>query len=56
MKTLKYVGGLPSGTVEQLNPRIQFAFVKNEPIQIPDAVASDLLQNQPEDWVEIVGE
>jgi len=53
MKTLKYVGGLATGYVEQLNPSRSFPFVKDEPIELPEELANDLLENQPEDWVEV---
>jgi len=53
MKTLKYVGGLQSGYVEHLTTSRAFPFVKDEPIELPEELANDLLENQPEDWVEV---
>ena len=50
MKTLKYIGGLESGTVVHPRTRQEFPFTRGGTISIPDETATDLLTNNPSEW------
>lgn len=54
MKKIKYIGGLPSGTLEDPITRQCWAFTNGEPITVPAATADALLSQQntdAPDWV-----
>ena len=54
MKSITYIGGLPSGTLEDPHTRQTFPFLKGEPITVPDDTAAKLLSEQPQDapdWI-----
>lgn len=42
---ITYIGGLSGGFI----PRVG-KFKRGEPFSVPDAVAVDLLKNNPQDW------
>lgn len=51
---VKYVGGFPSGTLEDPIQGTVFPFEKNKPLALPEAVAVKLLSEQPKegaDWI-----
>ena len=54
MKTIKFVGGMPSGILVDPFTQQTWTFEKDQPISVPDATADRVIAQQPAenpDWV-----